>query len=153
MLLGVLLVLSDGLLKLFLHGQMPRLSRCFVSSWSCLGWHENYGIAFDLAIPFRILLILSAYLFILLANRALYWYKTNPRLCAGYLLVLMGGIGNFIDRVANGFTTDYIILWRLSAINLSDLVVILGVIVLITVHAKKTPQPLSTGMIDDIKNP
>ena len=54
-------------------------------------------------------------------------YIKNPKVSAVAVMVIIGALGNAIDRIINGFTTDYLILFRLSAINLSDILILTGV--------------------------
>ena len=42
--------------------------------------------------------------------------------------VILGAVGNLADRIINGFTTDYILLFGHSAINLADLLIIFGIL-------------------------
>lgn len=54
-------------------------------------------------------------------------YIKDPKVSAVAVMVIIGALGNAIDRIINGFTTDYLILFRLSAINFSDILILTGV--------------------------
>ena len=89
--------------------------------------HKNYGIAFDLPVPSWIVIPLTL-LIIIVAGVALWRHRTNPHLSAALIFIVLGGLGNLIDRIVYGYTVDYIILLTRSAINLSDLMILGGVI-------------------------
>lgn len=91
--------------------------------------HHNPGITFDIAVPSIILLPISA----ILLGGILFWMaytltrgqfnKTFALLC-----VFLGAFDNAIDRFITGYTTDYILLWGHSVINLADIAILLGAI-------------------------
>ncbi|NQV90454.1 signal peptidase II [Candidatus Uhrbacteria bacterium] len=93
--------------------------------------HKNWGIAFDF--PFRLefiiicsLLIGAGLVHIAYKNR----YK-HPDITLAASIIIIGALGNLYDRVVYGFTVDYIILFARSAINLSDIVIVSGVVLLL----------------------
>ena len=89
--------------------------------------HKNYGIAFDLPVPAWIVIPLTL-LIILVAGVALWRRRTDTHVSAALIFIVFGGLGNLIDRIVYGYTVDYIILFTRSAINLSDLMILAGVI-------------------------
>lgn len=92
-----------------------------------LGWQyfENTGIAFSIALPPYITILLTPFilLFLFLFFRGL----TNPNTMTtlGVFSVLSGAISNFIDRVLFGFTTDYLLFFS-SVINIADILITVG---------------------------
>ena len=92
--------------------------------------HKNYGIAFDIPAP-QSLIILVTLLIIFAAVYGLIVYKNQLRVAVPLFLITAGGLGNLFDRVVHGFTVDYIILFTRSAINLSDVMIIVGVLALL----------------------
>lgn len=93
--------------------------------------HKNPGIAFDIPLPLPIVTVVSVVIIGLLLRYAIgSWSKRPDRTMAATLIVL-GALGNLVDRVVNDFTTDYIILFARSAINLSDVLIFLGTILLL----------------------
>ena len=52
------------------------------------------------------------------------------------LIVIIGALGNIFDRLTYGFTIDYIIILNRLAINLSDIIIIIGVLGLLTISQK-----------------
>lgn len=128
-LLACLVLVADQLMKFFAVQRLPsdggRL-RSIVD----FALHKNYGIAFDLPIPSWIVIPFTL-LIIVGAAVALYRFQRDTRITSALVFIILGGIGNLIDRVAYAFTVDYIILFGRSAINLSDLMILGGVIALI----------------------
>lgn len=99
--------------------------------------HKNYGIAFD--IPFRLGIIIAISLVIGVVLIDMAWKNrvTHPRITFSAIVILLGAAGNLYDRLAYGFTVDYILLFARSAINLSDVVILLGVVSLLMNSRKK----------------
>ena len=99
--------------------------------------HKNYGLAFD--IPFRLefVVIISIILGLFLLRVVLKNIVLRPRIAFSVILILLGAFGNFYDRIVYGFTVDYIILFGKSAINLSDLMIIIGILSLLLFSRKK----------------
>lgn len=94
-----------------------------------VGWEyfANPGVAFSLPIPTIVLWVLTPIL--------LYWLYTHVDLKKGYnktatILILLGAISNYIDRIALGITIDYIRIMT-GIFNIADLMIILGIIILI----------------------
>lgn len=103
-----------------------------------LALHKNPGIAFDLPIPLIIVAFLTALVLYFLGQYAYKHAQTQPANALAALSIFIGALGNLIDRLINGFTTDYLILFARSAINLSDILILTGVILLIT-YTKRIP--------------
>ena len=57
--------------------------------------------------------------------------RGQPLKRAALLTLILGASGNFFDRVMNGYTTDYLLLFGRSIINLSDILIVLGVLLLL----------------------
>ena len=93
--------------------------------------HKNPGIAFDIPIPLSIVIAITILITILLVKYAFRNWKTHQRSSAAALVTVIGALGNMIDRIVNNFTTDYIILFERSAINISDILIVFGAILLI----------------------
>ena len=97
--------------------------------------HKNYGIAFDLPVPSWIVIPLTLGT-IIAATFALWHHRLNlnspPRL---FLSFLVGSV-ILLSRLVYGFTVDYIILFGRSAINLSDLMIVGGVL-LVIYHSRR----------------
>jgi lipoprotein signal peptidase len=103
--------------------------------------HKNPGIAFDIPVPFFVILPLTLFIIILFGayfgRRAFIEGKYTEAL--GCTMVCLGALGNFLDRVINDFTTDYFIIGRTSAINISDVLILVGMVLFLWYH-KSTPR-------------
>ncbi|MBI4435753.1 signal peptidase II [Candidatus Uhrbacteria bacterium] len=93
--------------------------------------HKNWGVAFD--IPFRLefIILVSILIGIGLLHIAYKNRLLHPDITLATGLIILGALGNLYDRVMYGFTVDYLILFGRSAINLSDLVIVGGVVLLL----------------------
>ncbi len=91
-----------------------------------LALHKNPGIIFDIAIPLTVVLPITLALCIALLIMARRAFQNSPAQSVALWCIVCGAAGNAIDRLVNGFTTDYIIFFRLSAINLADILIVVG---------------------------
>ena len=114
-----------------------------------LGLHKNPGILFDIPVPQPLLWVVTIILIVILGRIAGRERIRNPRAALGALITIVGAMGNFIDRLTNGFTTDYLLLWGGSAVNLSDLVILGGLFVLITAQHRTSRTVSSTENHDE----
>lgn len=99
--------------------------------------HKNPGIAFDIPIPLGIVVFLTLVITLFLLLYAKKHYKDSVMLSVSSLIIVVGALGNMFDRIINGFTTDYIIFFRLSAINLSDLLIVFGTLLFLYYNKDK----------------
>jgi signal peptidase II len=128
----------DVILKLMAIGGLKPDSE--VLSWPVdLALHKNPGITGDMAIPLFVIIPLTAVVIFVLARWAWRNRQEKMMMAVGAGVVVIGALGNLVDRVVNGFTTDYLIFFRLSAINLSDILIVAGAILLI-VYTRDNPQ-------------
>jgi len=93
--------------------------------------HKNWGLAFD--IPFRreLILLISVLIGYFLVRIAYKNIVRHPDISFASMIILIGALGNVYDRVAYGFTVDYIIFFSRSAINISDMLIVYGVVLLL----------------------
>lgn len=93
--------------------------------------HKNLGVAFN--IPFRLefIILVSILIGLGLIHIAYKNRQSHPRITFACGVIVLGAMGNLYDRLMYGFTVDYIIVFARSAINLSDLVIVAGVIMLL----------------------
>ena len=122
-----LLALADAVFK-FLILQHPEPS-FVVGNIFQISLYRNPGIAFSLPVPHIVIIPLTL---IICAALALYIRKeqdTRLRVCA--FSALLCALGNLIDRIIHNFTTDYLIFFQISAINISDILILAGILGLI----------------------
>ena len=127
----VLVVLLDEKLKKIALERLPEEGSLVDPGFVDFAIHKNFGVAFD--IPFRLEFVILASILIGLGLMHLAWKHLNDRQWIAFssLIIIIGALGNLYDRVSYGFTVDYIILFGRSAINLSDVVILLGVVFLL----------------------
>ncbi len=124
--------LIDAWLKVYALQHFPEEQTAPLAAFFSLAVHKNPGIIFDIPLPFwftaPITLIL---IIILLAMTRRGIVQKEALLFLGAWSAIVGATNNFFDRLINGFTTDYLIFFRLSAINLSDVLICLGIALLL----------------------
>ncbi|MFA4845187.1 MAG: signal peptidase II [Patescibacteria group bacterium] len=133
----LLVVLSDEWLKAKGLERLPQEGSLVDPGLISFAIHKNLGIAFDF--PFRLEFVIFASVIIGLGLvRVAYKHRHDrPFITFASLMVIIGALGNLYDRVNYGFTVDYIILFGRSAINLSDVVIVLGVVLLLIASRRK----------------
>lgn len=143
------LVYADERIKQFGLANFPDEGNVSGPEAVILAIHKNWGIAFD--IPFRMPLIIivsvligAALLFVAKKN-----FEKKPMVAFSALMIVLGATGNLYDRLAYGFTVDYLILFGRSAINISDIVIVAGVILLLHASRVRGPHRHGTKVHDD----
>ena len=134
---GLFLFLLDQTFKYFAYHNQ---SSVFV--WKKLfGWefYANKGIAFSLPFPDLIILLFTPIiLFLIIA----YFLKTKPKnklVRFSFLLILLGSLSNYIDRIMFGITIDYLRVFT-GVINLADVMIVVGVFILLLKSKNKGPR-------------
>ena len=147
LLVAVLLVILDSVLKWQAIGKLPLASSVLPDGLFGLGLYKNPGVLFSLELPYAVLIPFPIVLLTILTFLGLRAWSSSPRLAAGALITCAGAIGNFLDRLFNGFTTDYLLFHPTgAAFNLSDLVIFVGIVLLCTAPHPKDPHiPLDKG--------
>jgi signal peptidase II len=141
-LLVALLVAVDEWLKYLGLQRLPDEGSLVDPGLVSFAIHKNWGVAFD--IPFRLefvifisLLIGLGLLHIAVKNRS-----SHPNIAFASVVIMLGALGNLYDRIVYGFTVDYIIILGRSAINISDIVIVSGVVLLL-LHSRKSKRRLT----------
>lgn len=126
---AILLTLLDEWIKFIALKTFPLFEGTVSnSSFLQLALHKNYGIAFNIPLYLPMVIILTVIISGILFILALKQWKTYPFISLACFVIICGAFGNAFDRVVYGFTVDYLILFGTSAINLSDFLIISGVI-------------------------
>lgn len=125
---GVLLLTADQILK-YLARSNPAFTYYLAKPY--LGWEYfgNPGIAFSIPIPNTALVIATPLIILGLAL----WlaHKWKKRIFSfGLILILVGAVSNFIDRVIFGLTIDYLRILT-GILNLADVAIVIGVALLV----------------------
>ena len=138
------IALSDAALKIYALGHFPSETAAPIAWPVALAVHRNPGIAFDIPIPLSIVLPITILICGVFARLAFTHSHNNPKQSLAALAAVLGALGNGIDRLINGFTTDYLIFFRTSAINLSDVLILLGIFGVLW-YDKRIPNPDVSG--------
>lgn len=136
--LAGLLVILDEVLKKVALVNFPKETEISGKKIIEFAVHQNTGIAFDL--PFwpplifiLIVLIIAGLIGLAYKNRF-----NKPWLSTAAIIIILGALGNLIDRISYGFIVDYIIFpLSGSAFNLSDVTIIIGILIVLFSTRKK----------------
>ncbi|PIX62374.1 hypothetical protein CO057_04525 [Candidatus Uhrbacteria bacterium CG_4_9_14_0_2_um_filter_41_50] len=99
--------------------------------------HKNPGIAFDIPIPMGIIIIATIVISLALISFAIKYWQSKPDISTYLIIILSGALGNMFDRIINGFTTDYLIFFQTSAINISDILIVTGALLVFWYNTKR----------------
>lgn len=132
-----LIVLLDEWLKYLGLQNLPSESDIVNPDIVTFAIHKNWGAAFNFPFRLEFIILFSIVIGIGLLHVALKNFQIQPRVTFASLVIVLGALGNLYDRIVYGFTVDYIILFARSAINLSDIVIISGVVMLLLFSRNK----------------
>ena len=90
-----------------------------------VNYFANPGIAFSIPLPQAFTLTITGALII--GFSALFIQAKKPCLKIALTTTILGASSNFIDRLLTGYTTDYFIFFHRSAINIADILIIIGI--------------------------
>lgn len=130
-------VFLDEWLKWFALSNLPEETGILEPSFLNFAVHKNFGLAFDLPFRLEFVIAISLLIGIVLFHTAWKSRKIRPEISFACLVIILGALGNLYDRVRYGFTVDYMIFLGRSAINFSDLVIILGILSLLLFSSRK----------------
>ena len=137
MIFGVLSVLAaavlvgvDQLIKRWATAVLlPKTAMTLIPGVLELRYFLNDGMAFSMLAGKQKLLIAATSLMLLGVLWMLFARKLTPLEGVAWILVLGGGIGNLIDRIATGVVVDYInvLFMNFAIFNFADICVCVGV--------------------------
>jgi signal peptidase II len=129
------LVAADQALK-WLAGKYL-IKTYVISSWLNFGYRENTGIAWSIQLPYPLLLALNFGLVAIFVHVALKYFDMDRWAARiAVVLVLAGGCGNIIDRLAKGYVVDFISVWIWPVFNLADIFLTVGIFLILLFYAK-----------------
>lgn len=101
-----------------------------ISSSQFIGFqlYKNPGAIGSLAISMPLLITFTSGLLVLISYFRAQAEDTREKI--GLELLFFGGLLNLLDRIMHGFTTDYLLLFGRSALNIADLLIFLGIAIL-----------------------
>lgn len=136
------LVILDGVAKIYALQHFPAEQAVKLQPVLSFAVHKNPGILFDIPLPLVVVAPLTVVALVALASIGWRSRFTQPIMSVGAFAAFGGALNNLIDRLINDFTTDYLILFRTSAINLSDVLILLGIFCLLWYGRHNSPKVL-----------
>lgn len=135
--LTIILAAADQLTKGIAQGNIPEGGVCLLKAWEreilSFSLHRNTGAAFSSFSGQTA--ALSVVTFIAMTGLVVFFHRVRPKhpiMTVSFAMVVGGGIGNLIDRVAKGYVTDFIHLFPFNFIfNFADICVVIGGILLV----------------------
>jgi len=142
-LLIAIFFIFDRYLKILATANFQDSTVNLIGNFFSFTFIPNYYIAFSL--PFYgPLLNISIGLVIIVLISYLYfaiWKEKNILLSLGLLIMLLGAISNFLDRLSLGYVVDYLSLQYFTIFNLADVGISTGAILsLIAIFKEKKTQ-------------
>lgn len=102
---------------------------------------KNPHVAFSLPLADVIILPLIIILMLLVAWQFGRFYRVRNNIFFGWGLIFIGALSNLIDRIKWGAVIDYINLGWWPVFNLSDSLIVIGVIAILITDLVKTKHP------------
>lgn len=127
---AALLVGVDQLIKRWATAVLlPKTAMTLIPGVLELRYFLNNGMAFSMLAGKQKLLIVVTSLMLLAVLWMLFTRKMSPLERVAWTLVLGGGVGNLIDRIATGVVVDYInvLFVNFAIFNFADICVCVGV--------------------------
>ncbi len=97
-----------------------------------LSYFANTGIAFSLPLPREITLVLTGGILLLALRYIVHHQPSREHL--GITALFLGSLSNFGDRILTASTTDYLIFFQTSAINIADILILFGIAIFAWYH-------------------
>ena len=136
-LIAVMVVLADEIIKYLALERLPLAGSLEGWRFFALAIHKNFGLAFDIPVRIPIIVGVSILIGIYLMKIIFDTWKQQSITALMAALIIIGALGNLFDRLAYGFTVDYLLITNRLAINLSDLVILCGVIGLLFATSRR----------------
>lgn len=100
---------------------------------------KNTGVAFSIPVPNTVMLLLTPLLLAVLIYAIALTCQLQKNITrAALLLITVGGVGNYFDRIRHGGVTDFIDFSFWPSFNLADSYLTVGVFLLIVFYGKIT---------------
>lgn len=129
--IGLLILVLDQFLKWY-SVYFTQRGGFFIWRFFEFGLYKNEGIAFGIKIPQEIFYVLVAVIIFFIAEKFKREIKErNLVVITSLVLIGSGAISNLVDRIFRGYVVDYLHFFNLSALNLADVVIVIGIGLLI----------------------
>lgn len=127
----------DAIMKMLALRSFPDDSQA--QGIASLALHHNYGIAFNIPVPLYAVIPFTIAVLVFFAGFAYHDWSMHVARSMASCVVIIGALGNLVDRVVHGFTTDWLILLERSAVNISDGIILVGILLFLW-YSEHTPQ-------------
>lgn len=131
----------DAAMKMLAIRWLSVDSRVMIAPMVDATLHKNPGITFDIPIPMWIIALVTVFVILWLVDKAIRTQREEPMVALGIASIVVGATNNLVDRLVHGFTTDYLMFFHTSIINISDVMIVAGMGMLLWYH-KRNPQTL-----------
>jgi len=132
LLIPIVLFIVDRVTKLWAHEWLAEKSLLLTEKHGGFGFvfYKNTGIAFGLPLEGWLLAVVLVVVFVFLLYE-LYkniWREKNWLIAFCILLIMLGALGNIIDRLMYGYVVDFINVFWWPAFNVADCMIVVGVV-------------------------
>ena len=128
--ISAVLIIIDQLIKLWADiSLMPAGTMPFIPGLFDLTYVENYGAAFSILQNKQLFLIITTSAVMIAAIIFVFVKRVSDKLLlSSFTLIIAGGIGNLIDRIARGYVIDYLefLPFNFPIFNFADCCVVIG---------------------------
>lgn len=124
---GIIVLILDQLFKWF---AIDFVTRGGFFNWKFFefGLYKNEGIAFGIKIPQELFYGLVIFIMYFIYEKFKKEIKErNFLIITSLILIGSGAISNIVDRIIRGYVVDYLHFFNISAINLADVVIVIGI--------------------------
>lgn len=139
--LATILTVADSVAKVAVQTTLPAGRVVVFPKVLAFFLHYNAGLVANVEIPMPIIVAVTL---AVLVGCAVWlrsaWRTNDTAMTIGLVLVLFGGVGNLTDRLVDAQTTDYLLLFEHSVVNLSDGLVLAGILWIAVVSLRKGTQ-------------
>lgn len=111
--------------------------KVFIEQFLSLELAHNLGVAFSIPVPLTVVIVFTVIFLVFGA----WWVKKeldvkqkSVQICVA--LVASGALGNLIDRVRDGYVTDFVSIWRWPIFNLADVWIFIGILGIFLFYGK-----------------
>ena len=121
----IVLIAIDQIAKFFIIGKDINIIPKFKFSEEVAG---TFGVGFKGTFTFVItnLIVLG----VIIKFMKMQQEQIDKKTYVALTMIIAGAIGNLIDRLFRGYVIKFITLWKLPAFNISDILIVLGWILL-----------------------
>lgn len=123
-------LLFDQITKKIVRGQIP-LHHSLDFGWIALTHTTNTGISFGMLREYPIVPTVAAVIISVWIIWSIHNEKHNKLISTALALILSGAVGNLVDRIIQGFVTDFIDLKWWPVFNVADSAITVGGVMLV----------------------